>query len=204
MRIRSQCLTSSPPPSLQAEFKEAQAAAGSATSVPGGGADGGGPAAAAAAAAAPVEGPRPQVAFNRALVPAGAVVAAAQAGCPEGAVLAAAQDNDVPALEALRKAGGSAEEADEVRGEGSGVGFGGGKSVQDSLPPPPLNPSSAGRPHCLLVGHLLRPPRGPPLAPGGRRQPGRSQQGEERKGAKEWRLLGTLGKVSGTRHALPS
>ena len=140
MRIRSQCLTSSPPPSLQAEFKEAQAAAGSATSVPGGGADGGGPAAAAAAAAAPVEGPRPQVAFNRALVPAGAVVAAAQAGCPEGAVLAAAQDNDVPALEALRKAGGSAEEADEVRGEGSGVGFGGGKSVQDSLPPP-LNPS---------------------------------------------------------------
>ena len=44
--------------------------------------------------------------------------------------------------------------------------------------------SAAGWRRCFELGRRRRPPRGPPHAPGGRRQPGRNRQGEERRGEK--------------------
>ena len=105
---------------------------------------------------------------------------------PTGAVLEAAKAGDAAALQAALDAGGSTEEADEVRG-----GFRRTVTVKDDAKAEPGDvvhvpvfrhapspPSTAGRLHYLCLGSLRRPPRGPPLAPGGRRQPERSRRGE--------------------------
>ena len=103
------------------------------------------------------------------------------APAPAGAVLAAARVGDVEALQAAIKAGGSTEEAERVRwrvGRADPLGKGWSKKRTYNTPTPlPFASSSAAeRPHCCILGRPQRPPRGPPHAPGGRRQPGRFGQ----------------------------
>ena len=101
------------------------------------------------------------------------------APAPEKAVYGAAEASHVPALLVALDAGGSTEEADEVRVDLRT----GGDAVAQRFPPPlPRKiciPFSAAESfHCLNHSRRQRPPRGPPHAPGGRRQPGCSQHSE--------------------------
>ena len=108
---------------------------------------------------------------------------------PAGAVLEAAKAGDVEKLGALLKAGGSTEEADKVRGgeRGGPTGSDGGREEQPS--PFLLFLSAAGRLDWRSLGRRRRPPRSPPHAPGGRRQPGQSQQCEGMNGGMRRGLL---------------
>ena len=87
-----------------------------------------------------------KVGYNHAPAPAGSVYAAAIAG-------------DVAALQAALDAGGSTEEADEVRGNGKNAG-GKRRRWQTTKwePPPSPPPSPVVRQHCLLVRGHKRPP----------------------------------------------
>ena len=78
---------------------------------------------------------------------------------PTGAVLEAAKAGDAAALQAALDAGGSTEEADEVRGNGKNAG-GKRRRWQTTKwePPPSPPPSPVVRQHCLLVRGHKRPP----------------------------------------------
>ena len=89
------------------------------------------------------------------------------APAPAGAVLAAAKDGDVPALRVALDAGGSTEEADEVRSDIKT----GGRPLHENPSPP-----AAAWLSFLLLGRHWRPPRGPSHALGSRRLPSRSKQ----------------------------
>ena len=94
------------------------------------------------------------------------------APAPEGAVYAAAQAGDVVALQAALDAGGSTEEANGVRRSVVAP------SSQTVTPLPPSPVSDLDWLDCIVGGRLLWPTRGHPHAPGSRRLPGRSRQGE--------------------------
>ena len=87
-----------------------------------------------------------QVGYNHSRAPAGTLSEAAEAG-------------DVAALQAALDAGGSTEEADEVRGNGKNAG-GKRRRWQTTKwePPPSPPPSPVVRQHCLLVRGHKRPP----------------------------------------------